>query len=202
MAITKSSASVTDWTAVAANAVGESATVDLSALYGAILHIQAFLDSETANGSGSEFIVQVSANSSGDEDWTDYYRFVDLVGTANAEAITNNPLAAGSTTITCASTTGYTVSALASPWRAIEDSTLANSELILQTGVTTNTNITILDGTTNSHAQSTNMYSLAMVKDVLIPLSYQRARVVVNNNYTSSGSSLNYKVMISKITAV
>jgi len=39
MAITKSCISVTDWTAVAQNGMGESAAIDLSDVYEALLHI-------------------------------------------------------------------------------------------------------------------------------------------------------------------
>jgi len=201
MALTKSVASVTDWTAVAQNAVGESAEVDISGCYDSSLSIQAFLDTETAH-TGTEFIIQVSSNTSGNEDWQDYQRWTELIGTANSEAITNNPLAAASTTITCASTTGYTIAELPLAWRAIEDGTLANSEIILQTGLTTDTNITILDGTTNEHAQNTPMYSIAFTKEIWIPISYNRVRLVINNTYDSDGSTLNYKVRINKVTAL
>lgn len=199
--LTKSVASVTDWTAVAQGAVGESATLDTSTFYESVLHIQGFLDTETAH-TGTEFVVQVSGNTTGDEDWQDFYRFVELLGTANQEPLTNNPAAVGTTVLTCASTTGYLVADLASPWRAIKDSTLANSELILQVAVSANTSITIQDGTTNGHAQNTNMYNIAFTRDIYIPISYNRVRVIVNNDYDSNGSTLNYKVRVSKITAM
>lgn len=188
-AITNNVGSVTDWTAVAQGTVAESATLDTSGHYQTQLVIQAFLDSTTAH-TGTEFRIQGSANTTGDEDWYDITQFVALIGTANSEAITNNPLAASSTTITCASTTGYT----AGGWRAIEDGTLANSELIFQVGLTTDTNITILDGTTNEHAQSTNMWNIAISRSVFIGAPANRVRVVVNNTYDSDGSTLNYKV--------
>jgi len=201
MALTKSVASVTDWTAVAQAAVGESAEVDISGCYESALSIQAFLDTGTAHV-GTEFIVQVSSTTSGDEDWQDYTRFVELVGTANQEPLTNDPAAAGTTVLTCADTTGYTVADVAAPWRAIKDSTLANSELILQVAVSANTSITIQDGTTNAHVKNTNMYSIACTKEIWIPISYNRVRVIVNNDYDSDGSTLNYKVRINKVTAL
>lgn len=201
MALTKSTASIIDWTAVAQAAVGESSEADISGCYDALLHIQAFLDTETAH-TGTEFIVQVSCASSGDEDWQDHCRFVDLIGTANTENLTNNPAAVGTTVFTCASTTGFTVADAPAPWRAIKDSTLANSELFLQTAVTTNTNVTAKDGSTNSHVQNTPMYNMAFSRTVQLPFSASRARLVVNNNYDSNGSTLNYKVGLTKVTAL
>jgi hypothetical protein len=198
MAITKSSIGVTDWTAVAQNVIGESAEIDLSDVYEALIHIHAFLDTETPH-TGTKFIVQISGSATGDEDWEDFAEFVELIGTANTEPITNNPLTAGSTTITCASTTGYVVEG---EWRAIKDGTLANSELILQTAYSATPDITILDGTTNEHAQTTAMYNIAFTKNILLPSSAYRARVVVDNTYDNDGSTLNYKVRLTKVTAV
>lgn len=198
MGITKSFVSMTDWTAVAQNAIGESAEIDLSDVYEALLHIQGFLDTETPH-TGTKIIVQVSGSASGDEDWQDFTEFVALIGTANAEPITNNPLAAGSTTITCASTIGYTVEG---SWRAIKDGTLANSELIFQTAYSATPDITILDGTANSHIQTTNMYSVAFTKNIILPPSAYRARVVIDNTYDDNGSTLNFKVRATKVTAV
>ena len=193
--------SITDWTAVAQNTVGESDTEDVNANYGSLLFIQAFLDSTTAHA-GTEFIVQVSNNTSGDEDWYDLCRFTGLVGTANSEAITNNPLSAGATTITVADTGGRYETAPMAHWIAIEDGTLANSELVLQKGYTTDTNITIVDGTTNEHAQTTVMYDIADVWTIFIPPEVYRIRVVVNNTYDVDGSTLNYKVGISELTSI
>lgn len=184
---------ITDWTAVAQKAVGESGVIDI--IDGRVIAIQAFLDTQTAH-TGTEFIIQISKKSSGDEDWEDYQSFIALVGTANSENITNNPLAAGSTTITCASTTGYVTDDVLLPWRAIEDATLANSELIKQTGYTTNTSITILDGTTNAHVQNTTMYNMAISELIdIAPGTGRRARIIVNNNYDSNGSTLNYRIL-------
>ena len=203
-ALTVTASSDTDWTAVAAAGTAQSGAIDISGSYATGIQIQAFLDSATAH-EGTEFIIQTSFNTTGNEDWSDLARFTDLVGTANSEAITNNPLAAASTTITCASTTGYTVDATSMRWVAIENATLANSELILQTGFTTDTNITCLDGTTNEHAQNTLMWNIASSRTIAIPFgSGVRARVVVNNNYDADGtaSSLNFRVRKVLVTAI
>lgn len=201
MALTKTVEAITDWTAVAQNTVGESGTLDCSGHYATKLCLQAFLDSTTAH-TGTEFIVQVSSNTSGDEDWHDYARFVALVGTANSENITNNPLSAGSTTITVADTGGNYETPPLAHWIAIEDGTLANSELVLQSGYTTDTNITIVDGTTNEHAQNTTMYDIAISEVIVLDASVNRARVVVNNTYDVDGSTLNYKLRAAKMTGI
>jgi hypothetical protein len=188
---------LTDWTAVAQNAIGESGTLDCSDNVKTLLHIQSFLDTETAH-TGTRFLIQVSSALSGDEDWQDYTEFVGLIGTANKEDMTGNPTAAGATTITVASTTGYTAGA----WRAIKDATLVNSELVFQTGLTTNTNITVLDGTTNEHANTSDLYNIALTQVVLLDSTVNRVRVIVDNTYDSDGSTLNYKIRASKVIGV
>ena len=201
-ALTIDPQSVTDWTAVAQNTVAESGTITISSNYNTVVHIQAFLDSTTAH-TGTEFILQLSQADSGDENWQDFTRWTGLIGTANTEPITNNPLAAASTTITCADTGGNYETPPMAHWIAIEDSTLANSELILQTGYTADTSITCLDGTTNEHAQTTPMYDIADTWVTVLPLgSGNRARLIVNNTYDADGSTLNYKMNEVEVTGL
>jgi hypothetical protein len=201
MAITKGVSSVTDWNACAQNTVEESGPLDTSGHYATELCIQAFLDNTTAH-TGTEFIVQVASATSGDEDWHDYTKFVALIGTANTENISDNPLAAASTTITMADTGGNYETAPMGRWLAIEDSTLANSELVLNTGFTADTSITIMDGTTNSHVQNTPMYDIAISKVVILDTTINRARVIINNTYDADGATLNYRVRSTQVTAV
>lgn len=196
MAITKAVESINDWTAVAQNAVGESATLNCAGHYATELNIQAFLDTTTAH-TGTEFIVQVSSNTTGDEDWHDYNRFVALIGTAVTDLIEDNPLNAASTAIAL---TGhaYTVEAI---WLAIEDGTLINSELVFEVSQTAN-EVVILDGTTNQHAQNTAMFNIAISEVIMLDASINRVRVVVNNTYDDNGSTLNYKVRATEVTGI
>jgi len=200
--LTKSVAQINDWTAVAQNTVGGGVgyDYDMSGDYEVLICIQAFLDSTTAH-TGTEFVVQISSNTSENEsikneDWQDFTKWVGLVGTAVKDDIENNPLAQGATTITL---TGHTYTVLGK-WLAIEDTTLVNSELIYEVAQSTNS-ITILNGTANEHQNTADIYNVAETYVILIPASVAKwVRVVVNNTYDSDGSSLNYKVRISRIT--
>ena len=193
----KSVASITDWTAVAQNTVVHSGELDCSLMAAGHLAIQAFLDTETAH-TGTEFIVQTSSTTTGDEDWNEWTRFVGLIGTANTESITNNPLAAGGASITVAATAGYTVGLLF----AIEDATLINSELCMATAIVTDTSIAILDGVTNEHANTADLFNIALTQIVMLAPSVMRVRVVVNNGYDADGSTLNYKLRVCKVTSL
>jgi hypothetical protein len=199
--ITATGSVVTDWTAVAQNALVHSDITDISDDLEAQLLLQAFLDTETAH-TGTRIIVEISWNTTGDEDWTELQgaERIILIGTANAELIDDNPLTAGSTTITMSSTTGFTVDG---EWRGIEDGTLADSELVRQVSETTDTNITILDGTTNQHENTDNVYSIATSAVIAyLPPSVRRVRVVVDNTYDPDGSTLNYRLMITRATDI
>ena len=196
MALTKAVEAITDWTAVAQNTVGESGTLDCSGHYGTILNIQAALDTTTAH-TGTRFIVQVSSNTTGDEDWQDYTEFVGLVGTAATDLIEDNPLAAAATSITL---TSHALTVLAK-WLLIEDGTLANSELVFEVSQSANA-VVIKDGTTNEHAVNTAIFNVALSQVIMLDASVYRARVLVDNSYDADGSTLNYKVRATKITAI
>jgi hypothetical protein len=201
-ALTKGVENVTDWNACAQNTVEESTVLDTSDHYATEICVQAFLDTTTAH-TGTEFIVQVSSNTTGDEDWHDYNKFVALIDTANSENSTGNPLAAGSTTVTVADTGGnYEDGPIGSTWIAFENATLANSELVLLTGYTTDTNFTCLDGTANEHVQNTVLYDVAISRTVIIGFPVNRVRVVINNAYDDNGSTLNYRVRATSVTAI
>lgn len=186
---------IDDWSAVAEGATDESTVIDISANYMTAVHIQAFTDMNDAH-EGTEFVIQVSGMSSGDEDWSDLTRFIALVGDGDAEPIDDDPLT-GSTTITASNTGGGYETAPMGKWIAIENGTLVNSELVWLTAFTTDTDLTILENTTNAHAKSTLLWDIAMSRTIIIPFGVgYRARVICNNGYDIDGtaSSLNWKV--------
>jgi hypothetical protein len=195
--VVKAVEQATDWTAVAQNTVVKSAEINCATHEISHLAIQAFLDTTTAH-TGTEFIVETSSNTSGNEDWCEYTRFVGLIGTAVKQDITNNPLSAAGTSVTIGATANFTVGLLV----ALEDATLVNSELCRITAVAANTSVTLLDGVTNEHANTTDLYNLAMTNIVMIAPSVNRVRVVVNNGADPDGSTLNYKLRCSKVTSL
>lgn len=187
---------VQDWTAVAQNEIEKSAEITTHGMLSAIMHIQAALDTVTAH-TGTRFLVQISGSVDGDEDWEDHVEFVGLIGTAATDAIENDPLAEGATSITL---TGHALTTLGE-WLFIEDGTLINSELVFESAQTANA-ISLLDGTANEHAVGTNIYNAAMIQNIEIPFAAERVRLVVDNTYDGDGSTLNYKVRVSKASGV
>jgi len=197
MALTIGASAVTDWTAVAQNTIAESGIITLSSNYSTMLHLQAALDTTTAH-TGTKFVVQVSSNATGDEDWQSFLEFVALIGTAVTDLIEDNPLAASSTAIAL---TGHLLTT-EGIWLLIEDGTLANSELIFLASQSTN-EIVALDGTTNAHAQNTAIFNIAISKVIQIPINAgMRARMIVDNSYDVDGSTLNFKLRTTQTTAI
>lgn len=192
----KSVKSIQDWSAVAQNTISKSEEYDLIDNINGILNLQAALDTTTAH-TGTKFIVQISSSKSGNEDWQDFVEFVGLIGTAATDLIEDDPLVAGSTDITL---TTHALTVLGK-WLFIEDSTLINSELVMESEQTENA-IVVLDETTNAHAVGTSIFNVAMVQNIAIPFATNRVRLIIDNTYDLNGSTLNYKLRLSTVRSV
>jgi len=197
-AVTKSTAAVDEWAEVAQNAVREGATTDVSGAYDAMLHISVALSTETAH-TGSKIEVQISSNTSGDEDWTTLVSFIGPTGTANTEAPSGSE-AAGQTVIEVASTTGYVADE--TRWIFMEDDTVANSEMMLLVSAVTNTSVTVQDGTTNAHDGSDAMFNIADTYTVELPTSANRVRIIYDNTFDVDGSTIHTLARVSTITGI
>ena len=209
-ALTKAVEAVDEWQAIAANTgILEGATVDLTAHYQSVLTIAVALTTNAGTATnGCEIKVQISSNTTGDEDWIDLTSFQGPTSTAlaiNTETITNNPLAVGGTSITMASTTGYAIPSATTDngLRYLKDATIANSEIVYQTAVTTNTNITIIEGVTNQHANTAVLSNVVGVYTIQLPDSANRCRVIYNNTKdAASGSGVDVMSRMSSITGI
>lgn len=195
--ITNSGSVIQDWTAVAQNTVVHSTEQSLAGDLESILMLQAFLDTTTAH-TGTEIIVEISYELSGDENWMELTRRTILIGTAATDLIEDNPLAAGSTAIAL---TGHALTVLAK-LLGIENGTLANSEIVREESQTAN-EVVIIDGTANAHAQNTAIFNLAISETIaILSAAVRRVRIIVNNAYDPDGSTLNFKLLASRATDI
>lgn len=200
MALTKSVAAVDEWAEVAQNAVRKGATTDVSGCYSAALHIDVALSSETAH-TGSKIEVQVSSNTSGNEDWSTLTEFIGPTGTANSENPSGSE-AAGQTVIEVASTTGL-YDDDETRWIFIEDTgTVADSEMCLLVSHVADTSITIQDGLTNAKDTSDVIFDIADTYVIDIPIWANRVSVIYDNTYDSDGATIHTRCRISKVTAI
>ena len=208
MALTKSVAAVDEWAEIAQNAVREGAAVDISGCYAATLHIDCCISNTTAH-TGTEIIIEISSNTSGDEDWTPLVSFVGPIGTAITLALANQEAAA------------QTVLGITDPvtnnmdndgkFKFIEHGTVANSEIVFQVsnqGDAGDT-ITILDGLTNQQETTSYIFDIDHATNspvgmytIELPMAANRARVVYDNTYDVNGATVHTKCRISKVTAI
>ncbi len=191
---------IDDWTAVAQGDIVESSEHDCSGHYNWILSIQAFLDTATAH-TGTEFIPQYSASSTGDEDWISLQPFSALAGTA-ATFVISTEASSGQKIILGTTVAGFDPDDTDLLVVGVEDTTLVNSELVTVRLYSVGTSITVLNDLTNTHAVTTSScYDIAIDKPYSIPEEASRVRVVINNALDSDGSTLNYKLIANPITA-
>ena len=181
---------VQDWTAVASLAIVHSTEIDTSLNYETDLQLQASVTSVTAHD-GTRFIVQISSLASGDEDWVDYLPgFIDLVGTGTSAFLTTAAIAGQTNLIDTKdniSPTGI--------YMFVEDTTIANSEMVLVTNLNVGS-VDILDGLTNNHdVTTTEMWIVATSRNIKIQgTNILRARIVVDNNFDVTGSAIAFKL--------
>jgi len=208
--LTKSVAAVDEWAEVAQNTIREGATVDVSGCYAATLHIYCCLSSATAH-TGTEIIVQLSSNTSGDEDWTPLTKFIGPIGTAHKIDLGGDEAAAQ----TVLTVTDPVTNNLDHNGKFIfieHTGTVANSEIVYQT---TNSGdagdtITILDGLTNAQtAAASDFYDIDHATNsavgmypIPLPMSANRVRVIYNNTYDADGATVHTNCRITKTTAL
>ena len=131
--LTKANEAVDAWAEVVQGATGirEGATIDVSPDYQATLFIDACLSEAVAETAGATIYVEISSNTTGDEDWRVLTSFGGPTGTAESEALSGDE-AAGQTVL---SVTNPTTANLDNPSRFIffeDTASAANSEIIFQ----------------------------------------------------------------------
>lgn len=200
MALTIGNSTADACAEIAQNAVREGATTTINDSYKTNLFIQYAQTDATAHA-GTRIIVQVSSNTTGDEDWVTHTEFGSKTGTGNLEVITNNPATAGTTVFTVADTAGYVADGVLEVF--LEDvTTFANSEWLSLVSAVTNTSATMLDGSTREHAQNSILNNIAKTYKVELEVGYSRVRVIYDNTYDSDGATVATRCRIAQTTAL
>ena len=198
-ATTKARTAVDVWAEVAQNAVREGTTTDISDSYSTIVYIQWALTSATAH-TGTKIDVQISSNTSGNDDWVTFWSSIVGIGTADPESL-GGAESGGATLIEVASTVGL-YDDDETRWIFIEDNVVATSELVYLVSHVGNTSITIQDGLANAHDASDILYDIAGTLTVELPLAAQRVRVMYDNTYDSDGATCHTHSDIVKVTGL
>ncbi len=188
-AVTKTSAVVDVWAEVAEDGIrkGAATTISTSAKTTVTVSVAA---THADAGDGMYIIIQTSAKLTGDDDWTTISggKIKALVGTANLETITNNPADPAETVFTVADDAGYELAGMS--YIFIEDLVdVTKSEIMQVISSVTDTSITVLDGSTNSHTNTSVLSNLAAKYTFSIPLTGRRVRVTYDNTFDDDGTA-------------
>jgi len=200
-------AAVDAWAKVTAPAVREGAEVDVSALDMAILHIDVALVEAAAEAIGASIFVQVSSNTTGDADWTNFATLGGPIGTPFHVHLASEEAA------------GQTVLSLTNPVTANMDTVgklifflntvdVTKSEIVFQVSQETDAGdtITILDGLTNTQEDTAEIWNIDTAGvspvaqfNIQLPLC---ARVrVVYSTATATGTDIACRCRITKYVA-
>lgn len=199
-----------EWTEVAAQGIQETGTISVSDSYDTVLHIDCALSNTTAH-TGTEIIVQVASEAGVDDAWSDLARFISCVGTAIKVDLGGDE-AAGQTILTVTDPVTNNLDYQGKFVFLEHTGTIASSQIVYQianSGDAGDT-ITILDGLTAAQtAAASDFYTIDTATGeavasytVTIPASASQARVIFNNNYDSTASTVHVRVRVTKMTGI
>lgn len=203
-AITKSSAVVDEWAAVAENAIREGAATTISDSVATTVTVSVVATGSDA-GEGMYITIQTSMKASGDDDWTTIQggKILALKGTANLETITNNPAAIGTTVFTVADDAGYEAAAMLLIFIEDQDD-VEDSELMYAVSSVTDTSVTVQDGSTTAHANTAVLSNLAEKYTFSVPTTAHRVRVIYDNTFDDDGTApeIHCKASVDEVTSL
>jgi len=178
MALTKTQdISVLTIQQVAANAVVNSAALDVSAYLSVLLAVNIGRDDTGgALTSGAIVRVQASPKPSGDDAWRDLAVFQTQVTTPESESVSSTANS-GQAVLPVASTSNLAVEDLI----LIKNGTIGNSEFHRIKAVSSNTSVTVDDNLTNSQTSSTIYDQAELFLVQLDVLPFSRLRVQIDN---------------------
>lgn len=134
-----------------ANSVLKSNVQDVSSKFAATIFINfGLIDTTGVLSSGVEFRLEASARSTGNDQWFPFITYKTSVLAPESEAV-SGAAASGATVINVASTTNLAIGNII----LFKNTTIGNSEFARIRALSTNTNITLIDGLTNTQTGST-----------------------------------------------
>ena len=158
-----------------ASSVSLGTPLDVSTKMGGLVYVRFGRRAATAAGAGANIRLEASHSSSADNSWYPFAIFTTAFAAAEAEAVTGT-VAAGATTITCASTTNLTAGDLI----FIDNGTIANSEWARIKSIVAATSVTVEDALVNAATGCTLYDSAEIYAPVAIPEGAYRIRCMVD----------------------
>lgn len=202
-ALIKSTAEIINWTAVAAATTYTTPAVDLSGNYQSLIQIDVALTSKTATTNGMGIVVQTSSNTVGNITWADYASYTCIAGTTAGLSNTSDAVTAAGSTLLLLPVTSTGVSA--GQLMYMRNSTnINNSEMVRVNNLTANVSATIIDALANGYTNLTNIWcgNSTYTGVVAIPDSANRVRIIFDNTKDASGSGVEVRARLDKITGI
>lgn len=130
-----------------------------------------------AHDGEAHIIIEVSRNTTGNEDWAELSTFQINAETASTTTL-DVEAAAEATTVPLTATANFTVKG---DRYFIKNGTIANSEIVRNNGYSDGVSITIIDGLTNTQQNGVSIYTSVEQFVFGLPEEFSRGRVLVNN---------------------
>jgi len=162
---------------VAASTVVIGSAKDVSTALGGMCYARIGRRAATAAGAVSNLRLECSFATSGDNTWLPFAILSGDFAACEAEAVTGT-VAAGATTITCASTTNLTAGDII----FIDNGTIGNSEWARIKSISANVSVTVEDALVNAATSCTMYDSATIFSPVAIPAGALRIRAVADGS--------------------
>lgn len=193
---TKTGSQIDEWAVISAASMREGATESILSDIEVALEITVCKVEAVAHDGECYIIIEVSGNTSGDEDWTELVTF--QINAETAKTTTLDAEAATTATVIPLTATGDFDTK--GDKYFIKNGTIANSEIVRNNGVNAGVSITILDGLTNTQQNGVSIYNPVEPFAFVLPSAYRRCRVLINNLDTDC--DVVSRTRISKVTDI
>lgn len=174
---TKTGSQVDEWAVVAAATIRKGAATAIPDELEVSLEVTVCKVEAVAHDGQCEIIIEVSGNTSGDEDWTELTTFRINAETASTTTLDAEAVAAA-TTVPLTATANFITKG---DKYFIKNGTIANSEIVRNNGYSDGVSITILDGLSNTQQNGVSVYTCVEQFAFTLPSVYRRCRVLINN---------------------
>ena len=193
---TKTGSQVDEWGVISAATMREGAVESIPTDIEVALEITVCKVEAVAHDGECYIIIEVSGNTTSDEDWSELVSFQINAETANTTTL-DAEAAIAVTTIPLTATGDFDTKG---EKFFIKNGTIANSEIVRNNGVNAGVSITILDGLTNTQQNGVSIYTSVEQFAFVLPSMYRRCRVLVNN--LDADCDVVSRTRISKVTNI
>ena len=175
---TKAGSQIDEWAVITAATIREGAAIAIPDDIAISIQVTISKVEAVAHDGHAEIIIEVSDQTSGDEDWTELPSKVEITAETASTTTLDVEAAATATTVPLTATANFTTKG---DRYFIKNGTIANSEIVRNNGYSDGVSITILSGLTNTQQNGVSIYTSAEQWIFAISPEYRRCRVLINN---------------------